>query len=159
MDTLEYGMENIFRYVGCDMGCSDWITVDQRRIDQFAECTGDHQWIHTDPVRAARETPFGGTIAHGYLSLSLVASTIMQVGVIPRDVASVLNYGLDKVRFINPVRSGQRVRNRVKLISAEPQGEGKLLLKLSCTIDIEADPKPALVAEALCLLIGKKEEL
>src|SRR5262245_6022436 len=122
-----YTMTTVPQFVGRELGTSDWMAVDQSRIDQFAACTGDHQWIHVDVERAKRESPFGGPIAHGYLTLSLVASLAMELGLIPPDAATGLNYGLDKVRFIAPVRAGARVRNRVSLLSAEAQSGGRLL--------------------------------
>src|SRR5215475_15349979 len=107
-----YNMATAPLFAGRELGTSDWITVDQARIDQFAACTGDHQWIHVDVERARREGPFGGPIAHGYLTLSLVATMLMEVGVIPPDASTGLNYGLDKVRFLAPVKAGARVRAR-----------------------------------------------
>ena len=151
-----YSMASLPRFVGLELGASDWVTVDQERIDLFAECTGDYQWIHVDVGRAQRESPFGGPVAHGYLSLSLVAPMAMEVGVVPPDAAAGLNYGLDKVRFIAPVKAGARVRTRASLISVEPQDADRTLLKLQCTLDIEGEAKPALVAEMLCMLIGKR---
>ena len=129
--------------------------ADQDRIDRFAECTGDRQWIHVDVERARRESPFGGPIAHGYLTLSLVAAMVMELGIIPPDAATGLNYGLDKVRFVAPVKAGARVRTRASLSAAEPQKGGRMLIKLQCTLEIEGDAKPALIAEVLCMLIGK----
>src|ERR1700739_1800482 len=117
--TRQYSLATAPAFVGRDLGVSDWVTVDQDRIDQFAVCTGDHQWIHVDVERARRESPFGGTIAHGYLTLSLVAAMVMEIGVIPPDAATGLNYGLDKVRFIAPVKAGSRVRARAQLRAAE----------------------------------------
>ena len=155
MAVPAYGMATAPLFVGRELGVSGWQTVDQARIDQFAACTGDRQWIHVDVERARRASPFGGPIAHGYLTLSLVAATLMEVGVIPSDAATGLNYGLDKARFIAPVKAGARVRNRVQLLGAEPQSGGRVLLKLRCTLEIEGEAKPALVAEALCLLIAK----
>ena len=111
--------------------------------------------VHVDVAHAKRESPFGGPIAHGYLTLSLVAAMVMELGVIPPDAATGLNYGLDKVRFIAPVKAGVRVRTRATLLAAEAQSGGRVLLKLSCTLEIEGEAKPALVAELLCLLIGK----
>jgi acyl dehydratase len=156
MTIANYRMATAAQFVGRELGTSDWVTVDQERINQFATCTGDRQWIHVDVERARRESPFGGPIAHGYLSLSLVAAMVMEVGVIPPDAATGLNYGLDKVRFIAPVKAGARVRARVSLASAEPQSGERLLLKLQCTLEIEGEAKPALVAEILCMLIGKR---
>ncbi len=153
--AIEYSMATAAQFVGRELGTSEWVSVDQDRINRFAACTGDHQWIHVDVDRARRESPFGAPIAHGYLTLSLVAPLAMAVGVIPPDADAGLNYGLDKVRFIAPVRAGARVRNQVRLLSAEPQGGGRLLLKLQCTLQIEGEAKPALIAEILCLLTGK----
>jgi acyl dehydratase len=156
MALPNYSMATTAQFIGHEFGASDWVAVDQNRINQFATCTGDRQWIHVDVARATRESPFGGPIAHGYLTLSLVAATVMELGVIPEDAATGLNYGLDKVRFIVPVKAGARVRTRVSLISAEPQNGGRVLLKLQCTLEIEGEAKPALVAEVLCMLIGKR---
>src|SRR5262249_19920356 len=152
----QYTMTSAPQFVGRELGISDWITVDQGRIDAFAACTGDRQWIHVDVERARRESPFGAPIAHGYLTLSLVAAMVMEFGVIPPDAATALNYGLDKVRFIAAVKAGARVRTRASLVAAEPQSGGRLLLKLDCTLEIEGEAKPALVAQMLCMLIGKR---
>jgi acyl dehydratase len=157
MAIPEYTMTTAPQFIGRELGVSDWVAVDQDRIDQFAACTGDRQWIHVDVERTRRESPFGGPVAHGYLTLSLVAALVMQLGAIPPDAATGLNYGLDKVRFIAPVRTGARVRMRANLASAEPQNGGRLLLKLQSTLEIEHEAKPALVAEVLCMLIGKRD--
>jgi acyl dehydratase len=157
MTAPAYTMASAAQCVGRELGVSDWITVDQERIDAFAACTGDRQWIHVDVERAKRESPFGGPIAHGYLILSLVAAMVMELGVVPPDAASALNYGLDKVRFIAPVKAGARVRMRARLASAEPQNGGRLLLKLQSTVEIEGEAKPAVVADLLCMLIGKED--
>jgi acyl dehydratase len=157
MTIPNYTMATVQDFVGGELGVTEWITVGQNRIDQFAACTGDRQWIHVDVARARRESPFGGPIAHGYLSLSLVAAMVMELGVIPPDAASALNYGLDKVRFVAPVKAGARVRLRASLAAAEPQSGGRMLLKLQGTLEIENETKPALVAEVLCVLIGKRE--
>jgi acyl dehydratase len=154
---LQYSMATAPQLIGRELGVSEWVTVDQDRIDAFAACTGDRQWIHVDVERARCESPFGGPIAHGYLTLSLLAAMVMDLGVIPPDAATGLNYGLDKVRFIAPVKAGARVRTRASLLAAEPQGASRMLLKLSCTLEIEGEAKPALVAETLCLLIGRRE--
>jgi acyl dehydratase len=153
----QYSMASAPRFVGRELGVSDWVAVDQDRIDAFAACTGDRQWIHVDVERARRESPFGGPIAHGYLVLSLIAAMVMELGVIPPDAATGLNYGLDKVRFIAPVKAGARVRARANVLAVEPQSHGRVLLKLNCTLEIEGEAKPALVAELLCLLIGKHD--
>ena len=151
-----YTMSALPRFVGLELGASAWQAIDQERIDRFAECTGDRQWIHVDVERARRESPFGGPVAHGYLSLSLVAPQAIELGIIPPDAAAGLNYGLDKVRFLAPVKAGARVRTRVSLSSMEVQEGGRTLLKLNCTLDIEGEAKPALVAEMLCMLIAKQ---
>ena len=157
MTIPNYTMTTVQNFVGRELGATDWLTVSQDRIDQFAACTGDSQWIHVDVERARRESPFGGPIAHGYLSLSLVAAMVMELGVIPPDATTALNYGLDKVRFIAPVKAGARVRLRANLASADPQSGGRMLLKLQSTLEIDGEAKPALVAESLCMLIGKRE--
>ena len=157
MTIPNYTMATVQDFVGRELGVTNWVTVGQERIDQFAACTGDRQWIHVDVARARRESPFGGPIAHGYLSLSLVAAMVMELGVIPPDAASALNYGLDKARFVAPVKADARVRLRASLASAEPQSGGRMLLKLQSTLEIEGEGKPALVAEVLCMLIAKRE--
>jgi acyl dehydratase len=155
MTPVQYSMATAAQFAGHELGASEWVALDQDRIDAFAACTGDRQWIHVDVGRAKRESPFGGPIAHGYLTLSLVAAMIMELGLIPEDAATGLNYGLDKVRFIAPVKAGSRVRARAKLRAAEPQGDARTLLRLDCTLEVEGQAKPAVVAELLCLLIGK----
>jgi acyl dehydratase len=157
MANAQYRMASATELVGREFGASKWVTVDQDRIDRFADCTGDRQWIHVDVARARRESPFGGPIAHGYLTLSLVAAMVMELGIIPPDAATGLNYGLDKVRFIAPVKAGARVRAHARLIAAEPQGGSRVLLRINCTLEVEGEAKPALVADLLCLLIGKPD--
>jgi acyl dehydratase len=136
------------------MGVSSWITLDQARIAEFAHCTGDHQWIHVDVERAARESPFGGTIAHGFLTLSLIAPTAFEVLVPLVEPKSVVNYGLEKVRFMAPVRSGKRVRNRIKLAAVDERSNGRYLITTDNTIEIEGEIKPALLASALAIFMG-----
>jgi acyl dehydratase len=153
MPSSDYSIDTISQYVGQELGVSEWMTIDQERINHFADFTGDHQWIHVDVERAKRESLFGTTIAHGYLTLSLAAALSMGLGIIPAGVSQALNYGLDKVRFLAPVKSGSRVRDRVVLLAAEPQGKGRLLLKFRNTIEIEGETKPALIADALSLLV------
>ena len=139
--------------VGQTFGPSDWITIDQGRIDRFAEATLDPQWIHTDPERAAAG-PFGTTVAHGYLTLSLLVTMVQQLGILPESAQLVVNYGLDKVRYPAPVPSGSRVRCSVELKACDPKGEGRLLLTLGCTVEIEGSATPALVAQVLYLVIA-----
>ena len=147
-------LANIQDLVGQELGVSEWETLDQQRIDQFAECTGDHQWIHVDVARARSESPVGSTIAHGYLTLSLLAKSSFDILVGPLGVRQALNYGLDRVRFIAPVKAGARVRNRIKLLSAEDKGHGRALISTENTIEIEGESKPALIAGALVMAIG-----
>ena len=142
--------------VGQELGVSDWVTIDQPRIDTFASCTGDRQWIHVDVERAKRESPFRGPVAHGYLALAMVAPLSMEVGVIPRDAAAGLNYGIDKVRFLAPVPAGARVRLRVVLVRIEPREGGQVIMKTLNTMEVEGSEKPALIAETLALLIPAK---
>jgi acyl dehydratase len=139
--------------VGQELGMSEWVTIDQPRIDTFASCTGDRQWIHVDVERAKRESPFRRPIAHGYLTLAMVAPLAMQIGVIPTDAAAGLNYGIDKVRFLAPVPAGVRVRLRVVLAGLEPREGGQVIMKTQNTLEVEGSGKPALVAETLTLLL------
>jgi acyl dehydratase len=142
--------------IGQELGVSDWVAIEQARIDAFASCTGDYQWIHVDVERAKRESPFGGPVAHGYLTLSMVAPLAMQIGVIPKDAAAGLNYGIDKVRFLTPVPAGTRVRLRVVLAGIEARDGGQVVMKTQNTLEVEGAQKPALVAETLALLIPAK---
>ncbi|MFM0624742.1 MaoC family dehydratase [Paraburkholderia xenovorans] len=154
MSINEYRIATIDNFVGRELGVSDWVTVDQARIDAFAQCTGDRQWIHVDVERAKRESPFGGTIAHGYLTLSLLAALAIEIGLIPEDASAGLNYGLDKVRFMTPVKAGARVRNRVTLASVEAKGGGRIIVKTMNELQIEGEDKPALIAESLAMLVA-----
>jgi acyl dehydratase len=149
MEHANFRLETALEFVGRELGVSDWIGVTQARINQFAECTGDHQWIHVDLDRARREGPFGTTIAHGYLTLALVAETIFDVVVQPAGIAQALNYGLERVRFIAPVKSESRVRNRLRLIAADPKADERTLLTIENVMEIEGESKPALIATAL----------
>ncbi|MGF6602187.1 acyl dehydratase [Paraburkholderia sp. GAS448] len=154
MSIKGYSVATIDDFVGRELGVSDWVVVDQARIDAFAACTGDRQWIHVDVERSTRESPFGGTIAHGYLTLSLLAALAMEIGLIPEDASAGLNYGLDKVRFMTPVKAGARVRNRVTLISVEKKGGGRIIVKTMNELQIEGEEKPALIAETLAMLVA-----
>jgi len=153
-DKVVYRMATLDQFVGREFGPSEWLTVDQALIDQFAECTGDRQWVHVDVERAARESPFGGTIAHGYLVLSLVASFSFEVGLFPADAHQVINYGADRIRFISPLRSGRRIRDRISLLSAVDKGNGRALISALHTVEIEGESKPAMIAEVLTLLVS-----
>lgn len=132
-----------------DLGVSDWHTVEQKHIDLFADATGDHQWIHVDPEMAA-QGPFGTTVAHGYLSLSLLPLLLGQVMAVT-DAKMGVNYGTDKIRFTNPVPSGTRVRAKARLLSSQRKGDG-ILYKVGVEIEIEDQAKPALVGEVLYLV-------
>ena len=138
--------------VGTDLGVSSWIEVDQTMIDLFAECTGDRQWIHVDVDRARRESPYGAPVAHGYLTLSLLPVMNYEIGAAPEGVKASINYGLDRVRFLSPVKAGSRVRLHSHLVSFEQRSPGVYLMKLRQTVDIEGGDQPALVAETLSLL-------
>ena len=131
---------------------SDWITVTQAMIDLFAEATDDHQFIHTDPVRAEAETPFGGTIAHGFLSLSLLST--MNFACLPkiREQTMGINYGFDKVRFMSPVKSGARVRGHFTLREARFRGAGMLMTSYDVSVEIEDERKPALTADWITIV-------
>jgi acyl dehydratase len=145
---------NIQQFVGKELGVSSWVQIDQQRIEAFAECTGDHQWIHIDVERAKRESPYGTTVGHGYLLLSMIAPTSFEIFVKPARIAAVLNYGIDRVRFIAPVKAGSRVRNRIKLLAAEDKGNGRTLLTTENTLEIEGEVKPALIAQALTMAVS-----
>ena len=145
-------IEQLKDYIGKELGHSDWLTVDQERVDRFADCPGDHQFIHVDPERA-RETPFGGTIAHGFLSLSLMPMLMEGLMVTPAGTRMGVNYGLDSLRFIQPVRVGSRVRLALTLLDAYEKNPGQWLLKGRAVMEIEGAEKPAYVAETLALCI------
>lgn len=155
MSTNTLSIATLDDWIGKELGVSGWLLVDQQRIDAFARCTGDEQWIHVDVARAKKESPFGGPVAHGYLTLSLLARLGMDVGIVPQDAAAAFNYGLDKVRFLAPVKAGARVRLRVTLLEVADQGAGRKLLKLANTVEIEGEAKPALVAQTLAMLVGR----
>jgi acyl dehydratase len=144
-------LEEIRARLGEEIGVSSWLTVDQDRIDAFAEATEDRQFIHTDPAAAA-QTPFGGTIAHGFLSLSLMSRMGSEVFLAPEGVKMALNYGLDRVRFLVPVKAGKRVRGRFTLDSVEEKAPGQILMRYTVTVEIEGEDKPALIAQWLGLL-------
>jgi acyl dehydratase len=144
---------DLAKHVGEEIGASSWTTLDQARIDEFAHCTGDHQWIHVDAERAARESSFGGTIAHGFLTLSLIAPMAFEVLLARIAPKSVVNYGLEKVRFVAPVRSGKRVRNRIKIAAVEHKGGGRYLVTTENTMEIEGETKPALIASVLAMFM------
>ena len=149
--TTTLTLEELERSGERELGRTDWVTLDQRRINLFADATGDHQWIHVDPEMAA-QGPFGGTIALGYLSLSLLPGLLSEVLTV-EGARMGINYGIDRVRFTAPVPVGSRVRLKARLVSAERRGEG-VLYKLGVEVEIEGSEKPALVGEVLYLVFG-----
>jgi acyl dehydratase len=139
------GIDELAALAGQEIGASDWIEVSQSMIDAFAETTGDRQWIHVDCERAARESPFGATIAHGFLTLSLLSRLRSEV-IAVTGVKMAINYGLNRVRFPAPVRSGSRIRGRFTVQSVEPVAGGVQAV-LAATVDVEGSDKPAMAAE------------
>jgi acyl dehydratase len=144
-------LDEIRAGVGEEVGVSAWITVDQERIDAFADATEDRQFIHVDPAAAAA-TPFGGTIAHGFLSLSLLSRMAADAALLPEGLKMAVNYGFERVRFLAPVKSGKRVRGRFKLDSVQEKAPGQWLMRHTVTVEIEGEDKPALTAEWLGLM-------
>jgi acyl dehydratase len=144
-------LDEIRSRVGGEVGVSSWLTVDQARIDAFADATEDHQFIHVDPEAAAKG-PFGATIAHGFLTLSLLSRMAAEGMLVPQGVKMAVNYGFDRVRFLAPVKSGKRVRGRFTLDSIEEKAPGQWLLRHTVTVQIEGEDKPALTAVWLGLM-------
>jgi acyl dehydratase len=138
-------IEEIQERVGTQIGVSDWILIDQARIDAFADVTEDHQFIHVDPERAAK-TPFRGTVAHGFLTLSLLSRMADGVMLHPESLRMAVNYGFQKIRFMAPVRSGKRVRGQFKMLSAEEKRASQWQITYEVTVEIEDEEKPALIA-------------
>ncbi len=138
---------------GRDLGVSPWVRIDQPRIDAFADCTDDHQWIHVEPERAAAG-PFGTTIAHGYLTMSLLVPMLEGVGAFPEDGTTIVNYGIDRLRFLAPVPSGSRVRLHARVADVRPKGDERLLVSFDCNVEIEGQESPALIAQVLHLLVA-----
>jgi acyl dehydratase len=145
--------EEIKARIGTEIGVSDWILIDQKAIDIFADVTGDHQFIHVDPAAAA-QTPFGGTVAHGFLTLSLLSQMAAGVMLIPPTIRMAVNYGFEKVRFIAPVRSGKRVRGRFTLVSIEEKRPGQWQFLHHVTVEIENEDKPALTADWIGMIFA-----
>jgi acyl dehydratase len=145
--TTAHGVEGVQGLVGQHLGHSDWVEITQERVNQFADATGDHQWIHVDPERAATESPYGGPIAHGYLTLSLLPMLVPQIVEIT-GFALTVNYGTEKVRFPAPVPVGSRVRAGAVLDSVTPV-EGGVQMLVTVTVEIEGGSKPAMVATSV----------
>ena len=151
--TKKVNIKDLSGFLGKEVGLTDWIEINQDQINKFADATGDFQYIHVDEDRAA-ETPFGATIAHGFLTLSLLSKLSSMGGGIKLENAVMgINYGLDKVRFVSPVRVNSKVRARFQLISAEEKKPKHYLLKHNVTVEIEGDEKPALIAEWLGMTV------
>jgi acyl dehydratase len=144
-------LDEIRARAGSEVGVSSWLTIDQARIEEFADATEDRQFIHVDPDAAAK-TPFGGTIAHGFLTLSLLSRMAAEGMLVPEGVKMAVNYGFDRVRFLAPVKSGKRVRGRFSLDSVEEKAPGQWLFRHTVTVEIEGEDKPALTAQWLGLL-------
>jgi len=150
--ALILSVDQLNDYIGEEVGISEWLLVDQERIDQFADATGDHQYIHVDSNRAAK-TPFGTTIAHGFLTMSLMVLMGYEGSTKLENSIMGINYGFDKLRFINPVKVNSKIRGRFQLISAEEKKPNQWLLKHNITVEIAGEEKPALVAEWLGMTV------
>ena len=144
--------EDLPGLVGQELEASPWIEITQERVNQFADATNDHQFIHVDPEKAAK-SPFGGPIAHGFLSLSLLSYLNEQSAVFPENLAIVINYGSDKVRYLAPVRVGKRIRSRQTVLEMNEKKPGHWLMKCAVTVDIEGEETPALIAEILSMMV------
>lgn len=142
--------DQMLQQVGKTFEPTPWITVDQERINTFAECTEDHQFIHVNEKKAA-QTPLGGTIAHGFLSLSLLAKVFETTGIVPDNMVMGMNYGLNKVRFLSPVRAGKRIRGHVEILNIERKDDKRFLITQMVSIEIEGEKTPALIAESLLM--------
>ena len=143
-------LDNIRPLVGQDLEPSDWFEITQNRVNQFADATNDHQFIHVKPLKA-KFTPFGGTIAHGFLTLSMITHLMTQNAPVPKGLKMTINYGSDKVRYIAPVRVGKRIRAHQKVVDMNEKKPGQWLFKTEVSIEIEGEDKPALVAEILMM--------
>lgn len=150
--SSELRFDTYSTHLGQPVACSDWILIDQSRINQFADATGDHQWIHVDVERATRESPFGAPIAHGFLTLSLLGKAILDAGALPADASRVINAGVDKVRFLAPVRAGARVQASFALSAVTAKGDDRLIATLAATLTVEGESTPALVADVTVML-------
>lgn len=144
--------EDLPGLIGRELEPSPWIEITQERVNQFAEATNDHQFIHVDPEKAA-QTPFGGPIAHGFLSLSLLSYLNAQSAIVPDNLVMGINYGSDKVRYLMPVRIGKRIRSRQKVLEVIEKKPGQWLIKNAVTVEIENEETPALVAEILSMMV------
>ncbi len=153
MSALQTALTETEKLIGTEIGVSNWITVDQKMIDDFAKTTHDEQWIHVDPARAAAETPFGGSIAHGFLTLSLASRFAYDCMEMLPGQSMGINYGMNKLRFLKPVVAGSRLRGRFTLQKVTPKGPTGMLRENLLTIEIEGEETPALIAEWLGLAV------
>jgi acyl dehydratase len=144
--------EDLPKLAGKELPPSEWMEITQERVDQFAEATNDFQFIHVDPEKAA-QTPFGGPIAHGFLSLSLLSYLNAQTAIVPENLVMGINYGSDKIRYLMPVRIGKRIRSRQKVLEVTEKKPGQWLMKTAVTVEIEGEETPALIAEILSMLV------
>lgn len=151
--SVPLSLDDLKRRIGQEAGVSSWQVIDQGRIDRFAEATGDHQFIHVDPERALAETPFGGTIAHGFLTLSLLSAMGQEALPAIKGRRMGINYGLDRLRFLSPVPSGARVRGRFTLEGVEPRSSTQVLIRYHVVVEVEGAGKPALAADWLTLAV------
>ena len=152
-----YTCDDLMRMKGSELGISQWLTVKQDLIDGFGKSTQDNDWLHLDPERAGKETPYGGTIAFGFWTLAMLTHFSHEIGMWPSDITYGLNYGLDRVRWISPVPVGSRIRNRCVLTGFDARGEGRYLIRTANTIEIEGKDRPALLAEWLGLFVRSTE--
>ena len=152
--SMKLQKERLSDYVDVELGQSDWMQIDQDRVNAFADATLDHQFIHVDEERA-KEGPFGTTIAHGFLSLSLLPHLFETMGAEIEGTVMGINYGFDKIRFLQPVKVGSRVRAKATLLSAEQKQEGQYLLREQVVLEIEGEDSPALIAEWLVMNITR----
>ncbi len=149
-----YSTRTLRDFIGQEFESAAPIAVGQDRINLFADVTGDHQWIHVDVERAKAQSPFGGPVAHGFLTLSLLAAAVASAGVVPEDAKGVINYGVDRVRFIGPVPAGGKVVARFTLRDVEDKGEGGQLLRVAAALSTEGSDRPAVVGDVLALVLG-----
>jgi acyl dehydratase len=154
--TEQIKAEDLPSLIGKELEPSPWLEITQERVNQFAEATNDHQFIHVDPEKAA-QTPFGGPIAHGFLSLSLLSYLNAQSAVVPANLVMGVNYGSDKIRYLMPVRVGKRIRSLQKVLEVTEKKPGNWLLKYQVTVEIEGEETPALIAEILSMLVVDNE--
>ena len=152
MNRKTIAVQDMPGLVGTELEPSPWLEITQERVNQFADATNDHQFIHVDPEKAAK-TPFGGPIAHGFLSLSLLSHLNEQVAIFPENLVMGVNYGSDKVRYLKPVRVGKRIRSRQTILEVAEKKPGQWLMKTAVTVEIEGEDTPALIAEILSMMV------